>query len=156
MRACRLPLHLVAAAALALPLTACGGGPSGGGPGATALTAGPWQAASVRWDGADRPVIEGTVLTLRFDAGGQASGSGGCNTFGGPYALDGGQLRIGPLAATLRACAGPAGANEQEAGYFAALGSVRGLRLAGGLLTLLDARGRTAVTLRRGRLAPIG
>lgn len=45
----------------------------------------------------------------------QASGFAGCNRFGGPYALKGGNLVLGPLVITGMACAGARG--ELEGAY---------------------------------------
>ena len=61
------------------------------------------------------------VVTLLFTST-EASGSGGCNAFGGTFADDpaSGELRIQGLVSTKRACVdGPR--NEFEAAYFAAL-----------------------------------
>lgn len=52
----------------------------------------------------------------------QASGFAGCNRFGGPYALKGGNLVLGPLVITRLACAGAHG--ELEAGYLDALNHI--------------------------------
>ena len=116
----------------------------------TPSVAGRWDVVSVLFNDAIRGVIDGTTLTAGFAADGRLSGSGGCNTFSGPYAVGGERsLRIGPLAATMMACASPAGANEQERGYLAALESVRSFEQQGDRLTLLDGQGRMAVTLTR-------
>ena len=61
------------------------------------------------------------VVSLMFTST-EASGSGGCNAFGGTYGYDGatGELRIQGLVSTKRACvAGPR--NQFEAAYLAAL-----------------------------------
>jgi heat shock protein HslJ len=113
--------------------------------------AGAWEVTSVLYDDAIRGVLEGTTLTADFKDAGTVGGSGGCNTFSGPYEADGARLRIGPLAATEIACTTPAGAAEQERGYFAALASVVRFEQAGPKLTLFDAQGRMAVILDRAR-----
>ena len=60
------------------------------------------------------------ALTLEF-ADARVSGNGGCNTFDGGYRVRGvDRIHIGPLAATLRACADSA-LNDQETRYLAAL-----------------------------------
>jgi heat shock protein HslJ len=83
-------------------------------------------------DSGDGPPLEGTawtlvsgvefpddaVPTLTLEEG-QASGFGGCNTFGGGYEVDGESISIGPLAATLMACEEPKMA--AEAAYMPAL-----------------------------------
>jgi len=68
--------------------------------------------------------LEATEVDAVFGDGGQIAGSGGCNRFSGPYAVEGADLAIGPLAATRKACLAPEGVGEQEAWYFAALARV--------------------------------
>ena len=113
--------------------------------------AGEWSVLSVLYDDAIRSVIEGTKLTARFDSGGKVSGDAGCNQFSGPYTSSGTRLRIGPLAATQRACVGAEGIDAQEAGYLAALESARRFEQQGSQLTIFDEQGRMAVTLKRPR-----
>jgi len=116
-----------------------------------ASVAGDWEVVSVLYDDGIHSVVIGTTLTAVFAADGTLSGSGGCNTFSGTYSADGDHVRIGPLAATQRACAGPKGANEQEMGYFAALQSATTIEQAGDELTLLNAKGQRAVGFVRKR-----
>lgn len=66
-------------------------------------------------------VITGTTLTAEFGKDGTLSGNSGCNTFSGPYKVDGEKIKIGPLASTMMACSDPEGVMEQEAQYLAAL-----------------------------------
>lgn len=117
----------------------------------TPAVAGGWTAVSVLYDDAIRGVIEGATPTADFAAGGKVSGSGGCNTFSGPYETGGARLRIGPLAATRKVCPRPDGAGAQERGYLAALESVVRFEQAGTKLTLFNARGQMAVTFERRR-----
>jgi putative lipoprotein len=65
-------------------------------------------------------------------------GSGGCNRFTGSYELNGDRLSLGPITATLMACAE---GMETEKSFLEALGGVRGWRIAGQQLELLDAAG---------------
>lgn len=72
----------------------------------------------------EEPALSGAKVTLSFQNG-QVSGSGGCNSYSGPFSLDEVNpfvMAIGPLAATEHACHDPAGA--QEAPYVAALEGV--------------------------------
>jgi heat shock protein HslJ len=122
MRFHRLPLP-AAAAMLVFSLAACSGAAT------LSATASPSPAsdplAGTRWallSVADQPVPAGISATLAFDAG-QASGSGGCNTFTGEYKVarpD--SIHIGPLASTRKAC--PAPVADFEATYLAALQGV--------------------------------
>ena len=50
----------------------------------------------------------GTVITLEFAGDGTLGGSGGCNTYSGPYAVTGMGISIGPLVTTKMACPPPA------------------------------------------------
>lgn len=84
---------------------------------------------------------------IQFNASGAANGSGGCNSFGGNYSVRDGVLRIGPLAATRKACLGAA--MEQEVRFFAAIERTRSARAAGEGIELLDAEGRVTVRLSR-------
>ena len=110
---------------------------------------GSWEATSVLYDDAIRGVVTGTELTAIFADDGGVSGSGGCNTFRGDYSYSAGKLEIGPLAATKKACTTPEGAAEQEQGYLAALESAVRIDQVGDGLTLLNAKGQMAVTLKR-------
>ncbi|MCB0703683.1 MAG: META domain-containing protein [Saprospiraceae bacterium] len=44
------------------------------------------------------------IPTVSFLADGQVSGIGSCNSFSGPYSLEEGLLKIGPLARTKKYC----------------------------------------------------
>jgi heat shock protein HslJ len=66
----------------------------------------------------------------------QASGFAGCNTFFGGYELAGATLKLGPLAATRKACAGVASTVEKK--YFQALAQTRGWKMDAGELLLHD------------------
>lgn len=88
--------------------------------------------------------LTGTGATLSLVEG-TATVHGGCNTFFGPYELDGGSLSFGDLAGTMIAC----GATESEVeDYFlGALGGVAAFDLLDdGTLQLLDAEGTAVLT----------
>jgi heat shock protein HslJ len=74
---------------------------------------------------------------------GDVAGSLGCNSFGGPYWIDGGRVVFGALAGTMRACSQPAMSIE-NAMRKALTGSVP-FTLAGTRLTLTAASGATLV-----------
>jgi heat shock protein HslJ len=67
-----------------------------------ALT-GSWRLANMTSGDLPTPMVPSTDLTADF-SGGRISGSGGCNRFNGSYQARGGQLKIGPLASTRKAC----------------------------------------------------
>jgi heat shock protein HslJ len=88
--------------------------------------------------------VAGTTVTLLLRDG-TASGTGGCNTYSGPYATSGSDgLSFGPLAATAKGCDAPA--SDQEGAYLAALGQVATYVIDASELTLSDARGAMLLT----------
>jgi heat shock protein HslJ len=89
-------------------LTGGGGAPEG-------LLLGEWRFEDL----GGRGVPDGPPATLRFDAEGRATGSGGCNRYTGSYALTGEGLSLGPLASTQMAC--PDAAMDLEQRVFDAL-----------------------------------
>jgi heat shock protein HslJ len=95
-------------------------------------------------------VLAGTKLTLAFGKDGHASGSGGCNSFGGPYTTTPPKISIGPLTSTQMACSTPNGVMDQEASYFAALGSAATYSIQGSTLELRTGSGALAASFARG------
>jgi heat shock protein HslJ len=87
---------------------------------------------------ADAAVVPGSHSTLRFVSIAQVDGDTACNRFAGPVTVDGGMLRIGPLATTRRACA-PA-LMDQERRYLVAIAQGVALRRDDDRLILLDDR----------------
>ena len=82
--------------------------------------------------------------TLRLEDG-TASGSGGCNQFGGSYEIDGSSLRFGDeMTVTLALCDDPA--QQVEDTYLAALGDVDGWTIDAGVLELSDDFGDVILT----------
>jgi heat shock protein HslJ len=109
---------------------------------------GGWNATSYYTGSAVQSVEPGSTLTLEF-ADARVSGDGGCNTFDGGYRVQGvDRIHIGPLAATLRACADPA-LNDQETRYLAALQLAVRYRVTGRSLTLYRPGGTIAATFER-------
>jgi putative lipoprotein len=66
------------------------------------------------------PVADGAATTLVFVDDTQATGSGGCNSYGGSYALEGDAISFSGIASTLMMCADEA-VGAQETAYFEAL-----------------------------------
>ena len=79
-------------------------------------------------------------VTLRFESG-RLSGFAGCNNFSGSYALEGDQLKIGPVASTQMACAEP-GSSIETAFHKALSGTLR-YAVDGDQLTATTASGDT-------------
>lgn len=81
--------------------------------------------------------LEGTEITLAFDDG-EASGSAGCNTYFGPYTVDGtGGLTFQGLANTEMACLEPEGIMEQETEYLQILRAATRYSVTDGQLEIL-------------------
>ena len=71
--------------------------------------------AGTRWLGViDASVDSRSTPWLEFLAEGRMSGFTGCNLLNGGWTSEGGQVRIGALAMTKRACMGPAGDIERR------------------------------------------
>ena len=69
----------------------------------TPLEGPPWRLVALGERNESALAAAGRAVTARF-ARGQVSGSSGCNTYGGSYAIDGEGITLGPLAGTLMAC----------------------------------------------------
>lgn len=107
-----------------------------------------WRLESLGPPGEETPASAGANVTLEFAAEGRAGGSGGCNTYGGPYTVENGSLTFGPLASTRKACVDQ-GVMELEAQYLAALQAVSEFELAGDSLTLTSAGGQSVLNFVR-------
>ena len=94
-------------------------------------------------------VLNDTTLTLAFSGDGKASGSAGCNSYFGAYALSGSTLKFGPLATTRKMCAEPQRVMEQEQQFLKALGTVATAKQEGDRLELRTADGALALSLAR-------
>ena len=129
-------LLFVSAVLLSLAPACTGNVPPAGDP----LEGTSWELESY----AGTPVLEGTTLTAAFRDG-RLSGSSGCNSYGGAYRVQGQDLEVEDLFATLMACLGPEGILDQEARFLALLGEARDFELAGGRLTILASGGEALV-----------
>ncbi len=90
--------------------------------------------------------VAGSEFTATFSEDGTVQGTTGCNTYSGPYTVDGEAMEIGPLASTQMACAEDPMA--QEAGYLGALDRTTSFAIEGDELTLLDSDGVVQVSFR--------
>lgn len=86
-------------------------------------------------------VLPDTLITAEF-VDGQLSGSGGCNSYFGPYEATEDTIKIGLLASTMMACAEPI--NEQEHLYLAALESAATYQVIANRLELINTDGALA------------
>jgi heat shock protein HslJ len=103
-----------------------------------------WRLVSLGAPGAETPVIEGSIITLAFAAGGQATGSGGCNSYGGGYQVQDSTLSFNQINSTLMACANER-VTQQERQYFQALQSAGRFELVGNRLRIWYDEGRSAL-----------
>jgi heat shock protein HslJ len=91
--------------------------------------------------------IAGTDLTVEFGPAGQVAGNSGCNSYSGPFTLDGSNLTVGPLASTMMACADDVMAQETQ--FLTALQTPTTVEVSGPVVTLRAANGETQLTLAR-------
>ena len=131
------PNTLLAGLSLAVICAACAGMTHSA---AGSIAANDWRlveingTAAVPADAARRP-------TLRFSAdSARASGSGGCNSYGGTAAINGPSLQISRVISTKRACV-DAALNEQETRFFRALESVDRYAISADTLRLFNGAG---------------
>jgi len=131
--------------ALLVAVGALGGCSSSAGPKAADLE-GSWVVESFGAPTGLTPAAQGVTSELTMAAG-KASGTGGVNSFSGTYeAKDGGDLKFGPIAATLMAGADPA-ADAQETAFFAALEKTDNFEINDGKLVLGDLGNNTLMVL---------
>ena len=100
-----------------LALSACAAPPSSGGssqPPRASHAAVPSSMVGTRWKGVDAAADEKHLPWLEFVVEGRLSGFTGCNLLHGAWKNEGGEVRIGPLVATKRGCAGPEGDIERR------------------------------------------
>jgi heat shock protein HslJ len=103
-----------------------------------------WQLESFGPTAAEMPVIASSTVTLEFDTAEQATGSGGCNTYGGNYTVQGDSISFGKIISTERACV-EEGVTEQEQQYFAALQTAESFSQTAERLTILYDGGQNAL-----------
>lgn len=108
------------------------------------LTGTEWQLVSLGPAGSEADVVPGTTVTLKFGEDGRASGSTGCNSYGGTYEVRGDAITFGRLVSTRRACLDQ-NANQQEQRFLSLLEAANRFRLASNRLTILSDRGRNVL-----------
>ena len=108
------------------------------------LTGTEWRLVSFGPAGNEASLVAGTTVTLKFGEDGRASGSTGCNSYGGTYQVRGDNVSFGRLISTKRACLDQ-NANQQEQRFLSALETANRFRLSSNRLTILSDRGRSAL-----------
>ena len=86
-------------------------------------------------------VLDGSTVTAQF-AGGQVSGTSGCNTYTGAAVVNGSKLQIGPLASTMMFCSEPEGLMDQESAFLAGMQNAALFKTADGKLEIYDVNGQ--------------
>ncbi len=103
------------------------------------LTANPWVATQIQTSEGVVLPLPGTSPAIFFNPDGNASGNATVNSFKGPYAAEGRNLKIGPLAAS--DWVGPQMEAAQDAAVLDALASTARYHIQDGELQLSDAAG---------------
>lgn len=91
--------------------------------------------------------ITGSKITIHFEEG-LASGSSGCNSYGGAYRVDGNKINFQELESTLMACIDPSGVMEQESTYLNFLGEANRLEIDGGKMQIFRSDGQGLIFVR--------
>jgi heat shock protein HslJ len=105
------------------------------------LEGGTWVLKSYGDNANPTQAIAGHEPTLTFDKEKMTiGGSGGVNSYGGEYAVDGSKLTIDKMIQTLMASTDEA-LNIQESAFFKILGSAASFKIAGGQLTITGSEG---------------
>lgn len=104
------------------------------------LTGGKWSLLEYRVSGTlHRSVGTATIL---FETGPDvATGSTGCNTYGGDYSVDGNSLSIGSIVATEIGCVDPPGVMDQEREFLRILSAVTRFEIDDNRLRLISTDG---------------
>lgn len=87
-------------------------------------------------------------VTALFDEDGSIIGSAGCNSYNGTWEAQDGSVAIGPVAATLMACA-DMDVQDQETRCLALLGEADTYRIEAGTLEMFDAEGTRILQYQR-------
>ena len=106
-----------------------------------------WKLVSMGRVGADDTSVTGNPITLKFGNDGRISGSGGCNSFGGTFSVEGDSIKFGQIFSTRRACIDEKG-NKQESAYLAALQSASRFRVTDRQLSIYYDEGRSLLEFR--------
>jgi heat shock protein HslJ len=109
--------------------------------------AGRWNVLSYYTGTAVSSVVSGSTVTAEFKDG-HITGDTGCNSYMGPYKIDGNAITIGPLASTKKTCSSEE-LSKQETSYLAALEVATTFAVTGSRLDLFREGGTFAVTMEK-------
>ncbi len=113
--------------------------------------------AGTRWSvmnfnngmGAVTGIVQGSTITMDFDAAGSVRGNAGCNTYSASYQAGGNTLSVNPPITTNMACESPAGVMQQEQQFLAALQSAATFQLTGNQLQIRSGGDALAIMANR-------
>ena len=112
-------------------------------PGGEALTVpSKWNLMSFGKSGTETPIIQDSIITLEFAENDQVGGTGGCNSYGGKFEVQGETITIKEIVSTLMACMDDQ-VMEQETQYFTALQGVSNYEISGDNLTIFYEDGQS-------------
>ena len=100
-----------------------------------ALAGREWRLVSMGPTSVETNVVPGTNVTLKFNEAGRASGSTGCNNYGGAYSVQGNTIWFGVIVSTRRACVDQR-PSRQEQQFLAAFDTARRFRITGDRLAI--------------------
>ena len=103
-----------------------------------------WRLASLN---AGTVPVAGSVPTVAFRADNTVNADSGCNTFSGPYTVNGSSLTVGPLSGTQVACSQELG--QQEAAYIIALQAAATYQISGSQLIIRNGAGQEVLRFDR-------
>ena len=129
--------------------SACTSSPIGGDQAGKLAVPSQWKLVSFGKSGAESPVIQGSSITLKFEANGQVGGAGGCNSYGAKYETRENTLAIKDMTSTLMACANEQ-VTEQEQRYFEALNTAARFEITGDNLTIWYQDGQSRLNFVKG------
>ncbi len=108
-----------------------------------------WTVTNFNNGGAVVGLVEGSTITMDFDATGRVQGKAGCNNFFANYQAGGNVLTIDRPGSTNLFCDSPEGVMQQEQQFLAALNSAATFQISGAQLQIRSAADALAVMANR-------
>ena len=95
---------------------------------------GSWSFTAYGPESSTNPAVTDNQATITFNDDGTLSGNSGCNSFGGEYKVEEGQVTFNQLVSTLMACSDPL--MSQEGSVFKVLDGTASFEIKGDTLTI--------------------
>jgi heat shock protein HslJ len=99
--------------------------------------------------GAVTGLIEGSTITMDFDAMGQVRGQAGCNSYSAYYQASGNALSVNLPTSTNMYCESPEGVMQQEQQFLTALQSAETFQITGDQIQIRSAGDTLAIMATR-------